>query len=120
MDTAQHCRVIEVDWLAASPIGPHSVAFKRHLTERRYAEHTVSTYLAEVTHFARWVCTRRLPLARIDDVSVAISLDDHLPGCACTGHCTPLTSTASFPAQVVTRLVNTCTLSEGGHLALVK
>ena len=30
-----------------------------------YAAHTVSSYVLEVTHFARWVCTRRLPLARI-------------------------------------------------------
>ena len=66
MDTAQHSCVIEVDWLAASPIGPHAVAFKCHLTERRYAAHTVSSYVAEVAHFARWVCTRRLPLARIE------------------------------------------------------
>ena len=55
MDTAQHSRVIELDWLAASPIGPYVVAFKRHLTERRYAAHTVASYVAEVTHFARWV-----------------------------------------------------------------
>lgn len=86
MYIAQHSHVIEVDWLAASPIGPHAVAFKRHLTERRYAAHTVSSYVAELKHFARWVCTRRLPLARIDEVSVAIFLDDHLPSCACTGH----------------------------------
>ena len=86
MDTAQHSRVIEVDWLAASPIGPHATAFKRHLTERRYTAHTIASYVAELTHFARWVCTRRLPLARIDEVSVAIFLDDHLPSCACTGH----------------------------------
>jgi integrase/recombinase XerC len=31
MDTAQHSRVIEVDWLSASPMGPHAVAFKRQL-----------------------------------------------------------------------------------------
>ena len=86
MDTAQHSRVIEVDWFAASSIGPHAVAFKNHLTERMYAAHTVSSYVAEVTHFARWICTRRLPLARIDEVSVGIFLDDHLPSCACTGH----------------------------------
>ena len=88
MDTAQHSRAIEVevDWLAASPIGPHAVAFKHHLTERRYAPHTVASYVAEVTHFARWVCTQRLPLAGIDEVSIAIFLDDHLPSCACTGH----------------------------------
>ena len=35
MDTAQHSRVIEVDWLAASPIAPHAIAFKRHLTEHQ-------------------------------------------------------------------------------------
>jgi site-specific recombinase XerD len=77
---------IEVDWLASSPIGPHGVAFKRHLTERRYASHTIASYVADLEHFARWICTRHLPLARIDEVSVAIFLDDHLPSCACTGH----------------------------------
>ena len=50
MDLVQNSRVVEVDWLAASPIGPQAVAFKRHLTERRYAAHTVASYLAEVRH----------------------------------------------------------------------
>jgi site-specific recombinase XerD len=77
---------IEVDWLASSPIGPHAVAFKRHLTERRYASHTIASYVADLEHFARWICTRRLPMARIDEVSVTIFLDDHLPSCGCTGH----------------------------------
>ena len=86
MYTAPLSRAIEVDWLASSPIGPHAVAFKRHLTERRYAAHTIASYVADLEHFARWICTRRLPLARIDEVSVAIFLDDHLPSCACTGH----------------------------------
>lgn len=84
MDTAQHS--LKVGWLAASPIGPYAIAFKHHLTERRYATKTIASYVAEVTHFARWACTRRLPLVRIDEVSVAIFLDDHLPSCACTGH----------------------------------
>lgn len=86
MNIAQRSRLTEVDWLADSPIGPYAAAFKRRLTERRYAAHTIASYLAEITHFARWVCTRRLPLARIDEVSVTIFLDDHLPSCACTGH----------------------------------
>ena len=93
MDTVQHSRVIEVDWLAASPIGPHAAAFKRYLTDRRYAAHTIASYIAEVTHFARWVCTRRLPLARIDEVSVAIFLDDQ-PCCRIEtgGRCADRTS----------------------------
>ena len=86
MDTTPLSPAIEVDWLAASPIGPYAVAFKHHLTELRYAAHTIAGYLADIKHFARWVYTRRLPLARIDEVSVAIFLDDHLPSCACTGH----------------------------------
>jgi site-specific recombinase XerD len=85
MDCVQRSRLTEVDWLANSPIGPYAAAFKRHLTKRRYAAHTIASYLAEITHFARWTCTRRVPLARIDEVSVAIFLDDHLPSCACTG-----------------------------------
>jgi integrase/recombinase XerC len=84
MDSVQRS-LTEVDWLANSPIGPYGAAFKRHLINRRYAAHTIASYLAEITHFARWACTRRVPLARIDEVSVAIFLDDHLPSCACTG-----------------------------------
>ena len=75
----------EIDWLADSSIGPYAAAFKRRLMERRYAAHTIASYLTEITHFTRWVCTRRLPLARIDEVSVTLFLDDHLPSCACTG-----------------------------------
>ena len=86
MDSAQRSHLTEVDWLASSPIGPYAAAFKRHLTKRRYAAHTIASYLAEIAHFARWACTRRVPLARIDEVSVAVFLDDHLPSCACTGH----------------------------------
>ena len=86
MDTAQHSHLAEVDWLAASFIGPHAVAYKHWLTQRRYAAHTIASYTADITHFARWMRTRRLPLARIDEISVAIFLDDHLPSCACTGH----------------------------------
>ncbi len=85
MDSAQRSHLTEVDWLATSPFGPYAAAFKRHLSKCRYAAHTIASYLAEITHFARWACTRRVPLARIDEVSVAIFLDDHLPGCACTG-----------------------------------
>lgn len=86
MDITPLSRAIEVDWLAASPIGPSVIAFTEHLTELRYAASTIADYLADIKHFARWVHTRRLQLARIDEVSVAIFLDDHLPSCACIGH----------------------------------
>lgn len=86
MDTTSPSRAIEVDWLATSPIGPFIGPFKEHLTKLRYAASTTADYFADIKHFARWVHTRRLPLTRIDEVSVAIFLDDHLPSCACIGH----------------------------------
>lgn len=64
MDTTSPSRAIEVDWLAASPIGPFIVPFKEHLTKLRYAASTTADYFADIKHFARWVHTRRLPLTR--------------------------------------------------------
>lgn len=84
MDIAQRSGLAGVDWLADGLIGPYADAFKRRLTEHRYAAHTIASYTAGISHFARWACTRHLPLRRIDEVSVAIFLDDHLPSCACT------------------------------------
>jgi hypothetical protein len=64
MDTTPLSRAIEVDWLAASPIGPSVVAFTEHLTELRYAASTIADYLADIKHFARWVHTRRIRFCR--------------------------------------------------------
>ena len=74
-----------IDWLADGPIGPYVDAFKQHLTERRYAAHTLAGYLAGITHFARWARSRRLRLRRIDEGSITEFLDDHLPNCNCAG-----------------------------------
>ncbi|MEI8158934.1 MAG: tyrosine-type recombinase/integrase [Burkholderiales bacterium] len=86
MDTTPLSHAIEVDWLATSPIGPYVVAFEDHLTKLRYAASTIAGYLADIKHFARWVYARRFPLASVDEFSVAMFLDDHLPSCACVGH----------------------------------
>jgi integrase/recombinase XerC len=81
-----HCsRHTDFDWLADGPIGPYVDAFKLHLTERRYASTTFASYLAGITHFARWARTRRLRLHRIDEGSITEFLDDHLPSCGCAG-----------------------------------
>lgn len=73
------------DCLADGPLGPHVDAFRQYLTERRYAASTLASYLACITHFARWARSRRLRLNRIDEGSIAEFLDDHLPGCSCAG-----------------------------------
>ena len=74
----------DTDWLAKGPIGPYVDAFKQYLTERRYASNTFAGYVVGITHFARWARTKRLRLNRIDEVSVAEFLDDHLPKCQCS------------------------------------
>ena len=76
-------RHTDTDWLAKGPIGPYDDAFKQYLTERRYAANTIASYMGGITHFARWARTKRLRLHRIDEVSVAEFLDDHLPSCQC-------------------------------------
>ena len=75
----------DINWLADGPIGPYVEAFKLHLTERRYAAHTVASYVAGITHFARWVRSRRLRLHRIDEEAITEFLDVHLPNCNCAG-----------------------------------
>lgn len=83
MGTVHHSRRPDTDWLAKEPIGPYIDAFKKFLAERRYAATTSTTYLACVTHFARWARSKRLRLHQVDEVSIAEFLDDHLPGCCC-------------------------------------
>lgn len=85
MSTVHRSHRLDIDLLAVGPIGPYVDAFKQFLTERRYAATTSTSYLAGITHFARWARSRRLRLHRIDEVSVAAFLDDHLPCCCCVG-----------------------------------
>ncbi len=85
MSIVHRSRSIRIDWLADGPIGPYVDAFKQHLTERRYAACTFASYLAGITHFARWARSKRLRLHRVDEGSITEFLDDHLPNCNCAG-----------------------------------
>ncbi|NYT79318.1 site-specific integrase [Alcaligenaceae bacterium] len=76
---------MDINRLADGPIGPYVDAFKQYLTERRYAEHTVASYVTGITHFARWARSRRLRLPRIDEGAITEFLDSHLPNCKCSG-----------------------------------
>lgn len=73
----------DTDWFEKGPIGPYVNAFKQYLAKRRYAAGTFAGYVVCITHFARWMRTKRLRLHRIDEVSVADFLDNHLPNCQC-------------------------------------
>jgi site-specific recombinase XerD len=71
MGIIQHRRHTDTDWLAKGPIGPYVDAFKQHLMERRYAAHTFTSYVVDVTHFARWAHSKRLRLNRVDEAAIA-------------------------------------------------
>ena len=47
-------RHTDTDWFAKGPIGPYVDVFKQ-LTERGYAANTFASYVAGITHFARWL-----------------------------------------------------------------
>jgi hypothetical protein len=85
MDDVHRSRLTDSNGFSDGPVGPFLDALEQHLTERRYAASTIAGYLGGVTHFARWARTRRLPLHRIDEGSIAEFLDKHLPNCDCAG-----------------------------------
>jgi integrase/recombinase XerC len=85
MGIPRRSRRIDMNWLSDGPIGPYVDAFKQHLTERRYAARTFASYVAGISHFARWARSRRLRLHRIDEGSITEFLDGHLPNCNCAG-----------------------------------
>ena len=85
MGTVHRSRRPDINHRTDGPLGLYVDAFKRYLTERRYAATTSAGYLAAIAHFARCARSRRLALHRIDDVSIVKFLDGHLPHCCCTG-----------------------------------
>ena len=82
-NTRSH-RFTGVDWLAQGPLAPHVDTFKQYLTERGYATNTFANCVGAIAHFAQWLHSRRLRVARIDEAVVVEFLDDHLPRCHCT------------------------------------
>jgi len=78
-----HVRIVDLSRLIEGPISPHVDAFKQHLAKGRYASSTVVSYLANISHFARWVQSEGLQLCQIDEVTVTDFLDHHLSHCRC-------------------------------------
>ena len=83
MDPTQHLHRSPTDWLRESSLAPYVDAFRHHLTEHRYASHTVGTYVACIAHFAHWTNRRRLDIGQLDEEAVRRFLDEHLPRCDC-------------------------------------
>jgi len=85
MGNVRSFAVSHVDWLAKGALAPHVEAFKKYLTDRGYAAHTISKCVGSIAHFARWLDCRRLGIRRIDEAVVTEVLDEHLPDCKCAG-----------------------------------
>lgn len=83
MGIIRHSRCASIDWLTIGPIAPHADAIKQHFVDGGYASTTIASYLMDIAHFARWACSKRLELLRIDEASVTDFLDQHLPNCGC-------------------------------------
>lgn len=69
--------------LAASQFAPHVHTLLDYFSERRYAPHTIDTYLGCIAHFAYWMNRHRLAVRRLDEGVVERFLQEHLPSCEC-------------------------------------
>lgn len=71
------------DCLHEGQLAPYVDALTHYLSERRYAPHTIDTYLSCIAHFARWMSQCRLDARCINEDVVQRFLNNHLPQCAC-------------------------------------
>jgi integrase/recombinase XerC len=83
MNTTRQLHRRPTDWLHEGLLAPYVDAFTHYLSERRYAPHTIDTYLSCIAHFARWMSQCRLDAHCIDEDVVQRFLKNHLPQCAC-------------------------------------
>ncbi len=83
MNPTQKLDCRPTDWLLDSQLAPYVDTLTQYLSERRYAPHTISTYLGCVAHFGRWMNQCQLDIHKINEDLVQRFLDDHLPRCDC-------------------------------------
>jgi len=83
MNTTRQLHRRPTDWLYEGPLAPYVEAFTHYLSKRRYAPHTIDTYLSCIAHFARWMSQCRLDAQCIDEDVVQQFLNNHLPRCTC-------------------------------------
>jgi site-specific recombinase XerD len=83
MNSTRQLHSRPTDWLHEGQLAPYVDAFTHYLSERRYALHTIDTYLSCIAHFARWMNQCLLNAHCIDEDMVRRFLKNHLPQCAC-------------------------------------
>ena len=70
-------------WLWHSVLAPFAERYCEYLVETGYAAGTVNRYVRCVAHFAYWLTTHRIAVARVDDRLARTFVNDHLPRCTC-------------------------------------
>jgi len=70
-------------WLWHSVLADFAEEYCKYLVDAGYATGTVNRYIRCVAHFAHWLTTHRIAVARIDDRLVSTFVNGHLPQCAC-------------------------------------
>jgi site-specific recombinase XerD len=70
-------------WLSKSVLEPAVQPYIEHLIARGYARSTAHVYVCCAAHFAYWISNRHLDLDQIDEATVRLFLDQHLPKCKC-------------------------------------
>jgi site-specific recombinase XerD len=70
-------------WLSKSVFEPAVQPYIEHLIARGYAQSTVHIYVCCIAHFAYWTSNRHIDLDQIEEDTVRIFLDEHLPKCKC-------------------------------------
>ncbi|MBP0639669.1 site-specific integrase [Cupriavidus sp. AcVe19-6a] len=75
------------EWFAETSLGAYADAFARYLTDRGYAEASVSRYFRSVAHFAHWLSQEGASLGGINEALINQFLDRHLPHCRCAPRC---------------------------------
>jgi integrase/recombinase XerC len=81
MNPTQRLYRKSTDWFLKDQLAPYVDTFTPYLSERRYASHTIETYLGCVAHFGHWMSQCRLDIHRIDEAVLWRFRDDHLPQC---------------------------------------
>ncbi|SAK80008.1 integrase family protein [Caballeronia hypogeia] len=70
-------------WLWRSVLSPFAARYCEYLVDTGYAARTINIYVRCVAHFAYWLTTHRLAVARVDDRLVCSFVNDHLRRCTC-------------------------------------
>ena len=70
--------------LDQGPLAPYLKGFCRQLHDQGYARWTIRRYVAQASHFSRYLQSQRLPVRRCLRRDIRAFVHEHLPSCRCS------------------------------------